>query len=126
MYANITLINKYRQLILGCAIVYVLVLLISFFIMMVFILLGGLYTSIDSMPPWAQAVTRVNPVTYFIEVIRMVALKGSGFAEIRSHMLIMFGFVHHLFWREQVEIEILLQSFDPLRGERDRLRSNPG
>src|SRR6185503_3068893 len=36
--------------------------LISFFMMMVFILLGGLYTSIDSMPSWAKAITKVNPV----------------------------------------------------------------
>ena len=52
--------------------------LISFFIMMIFILLGGLYTSIDSMPGWAQVVTKFNPVSYFIEVMRMVVLKGSG------------------------------------------------
>src|SRR4051812_10064775 len=45
--------------------------LISFFMMMVFILLGGLYTSIDSMPRWAQLITKINPVSYFIEVMRM-------------------------------------------------------
>src|SRR5215469_1251894 len=44
--------------------------LISFFIMMIFVLLGGLYTSIDSMPYWAQIITKFNPVSYFIEVIR--------------------------------------------------------
>jgi len=66
--------------------------LISFFMMMIFILLGGLYTSIDSMPQWAQAVTKFNPVAYFIEVMRMVVLKGSGFADIKNHMLIVFGF----------------------------------
>src|SRR6476659_6186136 len=51
--------------------------LISFFMMMVFILLGGLYTSIDSMPKWAQWITRANPVAYFVEVMRRVVLKGS-------------------------------------------------
>jgi ABC-2 type transport system permease protein len=66
--------------------------LISFFLLMVFILLGGLYTSIDSMPPWARAITRLNPVAYFVEVIRMVVLKGSGFADIRWQMLTMLGF----------------------------------
>ncbi len=66
--------------------------LISFFLMMVFILLGGLYTSIESMPGWARAITKVNPVAYFVEVIRMVVLKGSGFADIKNHMLIMLGF----------------------------------
>jgi ABC-2 type transport system permease protein len=66
--------------------------LISFFIMMVFILLGGLYTSIDSMPVWAQWITRFNPVSYFIEVMRMVILKGSRLADISHHLLIMSGF----------------------------------
>jgi ABC-2 type transport system permease protein len=61
--------------------------LISFFMMMVFILLGGLYTSIDSMPKWAQFITKINPVSYFIEVMRMVVLKGSGLADIRNHLL---------------------------------------
>lgn len=66
--------------------------LISFFIMMIFILLGGLYTSIDSMPEWAQWITRFNPVSYFIEVMRMVVLKGSSLADVKYQLLIMTGF----------------------------------
>lgn len=69
--------------------------LISFFLMMIFILLGGLYTPIDSMPYWAQLITKLNPVTYFIEVMRMVVLKGSGLKDVSGHILIMllFAFV---------------------------------
>jgi len=66
--------------------------LISFFLMMIFILLGGLYTSIDSMPGWAQAITKANPVSYFIEVIRMVVLKGSSLADIKYQLLTILGF----------------------------------
>lgn len=66
--------------------------LISFFLLMIFILMGGLYTSIDSMPEWAQWITRFNPVAYFIEVMRRVVLKGSGLADIRQPLLIMFCF----------------------------------
>lgn len=66
--------------------------LLSFFFMMVFILLGGLYTSIDSMPPWAQTFTKFNPVAYFIDVMRMVVLKGSSLFDIRFHLLSVFGF----------------------------------
>jgi ABC-2 type transport system permease protein len=66
--------------------------LISFFMMMVFILLGGLYTSIDSMPRWAQLITKINPVSYFIDVMRMVVLKGSSLADIKYHLLTVFGF----------------------------------
>lgn len=67
-------------------------LLVSFFLMMVFILLGGLYTSIDSMPPWAQQLTKFNPAAYFIEVMRMIILKGATLVDIGRHILIIAGF----------------------------------
>lgn len=63
--------------------------LISFFLMMVFILLGGLYTPIESMPAWARALTRLNPVSYFIEVMRLVIMKGTSLVDLRGHFLIM-------------------------------------
>lgn len=66
--------------------------LLSFFLMMIFILLGGLYTSIDSMPQWAQTFTKFNPVAYFIEVMRMVVLKGSSLYDIRTHLATVFLF----------------------------------
>lgn len=66
--------------------------LLSFFVMMIFVLLGGLYTSIDSMPEWAKWITRFNPVSYFIDVMRMVVLKGSSLSDIKYHLLIMGGF----------------------------------
>lgn len=59
---------------------------IMFFFMMLFILLGGLFTSIDSMPEWAKLITRVNPVRYMIEVMRMVILKGSSFTDVLPHV----------------------------------------
>lgn len=64
--------------------------LLSFFIMMVFILLGGLFSSIDSMPRWAQIFTWFNPVAYFIEVMRMVILKGSNLVDIQFHLGMVF------------------------------------
>jgi ABC-2 type transport system permease protein len=65
---------------------------IMFFFMMVFILMGGLFTSIDSMPPWAQMVARLNPVTYLISVMRMVILKGSSLLDILPHIAVTFAF----------------------------------
>jgi ABC-2 type transport system permease protein len=66
--------------------------LISFFMMMIFILLGGLYTPIESMPVWAQWITKFNPVTYFIDVMRLVVLKGSDLRDILPHILIILAF----------------------------------
>ena len=59
---------------------------IMFFFMMIFILMGGLFTSIDSMPDWAKVVTKFNPVSYLIEVMRMIVLKGSGFRDILKQL----------------------------------------
>jgi ABC-2 type transport system permease protein len=64
----------------------------SFFFMMIFILLGGLYTSIDSMPEWAKWMTRFNPVSYFIEVIRLIVLKGSTFKDFMPQTFAIIGF----------------------------------
>ena len=66
--------------------------LVSFFVTMIFNLLSGLYTPIESMPGWAQWIARFNPVSYFIEVMRMVVLKGSGLADIKYHILALLGF----------------------------------
>ena len=52
---------------------------------------GGLYTSIDSMPEWAQVIARLNPVSYFIEVMRMVVMKGSTIADTGRHFAIIGG-----------------------------------
>ncbi|NUO00360.1 MAG: ABC transporter permease [Saprospiraceae bacterium] len=65
---------------------------IMFFFMMVFILMGGLFTPIESMPDWARAIAAFNPVSYLINVMRLVILKGSGFREILPHLGIIAGF----------------------------------
>lgn len=55
---------------------------ISWFFMVIFILMSGLFTPIESMPVWAQSLTDFNPIKYFVEVMRMVMLKGSSFEHI--------------------------------------------
>jgi ABC-2 type transport system permease protein len=60
---------------------------IMFFFLMIFILMGGLFTPIDSMPEWAKAITAFNPLSYLIEVMRMVVLKGSSWADITPHAI---------------------------------------
>ena len=59
---------------------------IAWFFTVIFILMSGLFTPIESMPSWAQNVTLLNPIRYFVEVIRMVMLKGSGFQDIKFQL----------------------------------------
>ncbi len=55
---------------------------LTFFFMMIFILLSGLFTPVQSMPDWAQWMNQLNPLAYFIEVMRMVLLKASEFHDV--------------------------------------------
>jgi ABC-2 type transport system permease protein len=48
--------------------------------------MSGLFTPIESMPVWAQKVTLLNPIRYFVEVIRMVMLKGATFTDIKIQL----------------------------------------
>lgn len=55
---------------------------IAWFFAVVFIMMSGLFTPIESMPDWAQKLNIINPIAYFIRVMRMIMLKGSSFADI--------------------------------------------
>ena len=58
----------------------------SIFLMFAFIiifqLMGGLFTPIGSMPDWAQCITYAVPPRYFIEIMRSVYLKGTTIPEL--------------------------------------------
>lgn len=56
--------------------------LVVFFFIMIMILISGLFTPINSMPDWAKAITVVNPLKYFMQIMRMVYMKGSSFADL--------------------------------------------
>jgi ABC-2 type transport system permease protein len=55
---------------------------LAWFFAVVFIMMSGLFTPVESMPHWAQQVNLINPIAYFIRMIRMIMLKGSQFSDI--------------------------------------------
>lgn len=59
---------------------------VSFFIIMIFILMSGLFTSVENIPDWALFINKFNPIAYFIRVMRMVMLKGSNFWDIQNEV----------------------------------------
>jgi len=63
------------------------VMFISFFFMLTFILMSGIFTPVESMPKWANYFNYLNPFAYFMRVIRMVLLKGSGFWDIYKEII---------------------------------------
>jgi len=58
---------------------------LAWFFAVVFIMMSGLFTPVESMPDWAQQLNLINPIAYFIRIIRMIMLKGSGFGDISNH-----------------------------------------
>ena len=63
------------------------VMFMAFFFMIVFVLMSGIFTPAESMPQWAQYFNLINPLYYFMKVIRMVLLKGANFKEILPYFL---------------------------------------
>ncbi|MCL2040974.1 MAG: ABC transporter permease [Bacteroidales bacterium] len=57
------------------------------FIFITCILLSGLFTSIDSMPEWAKAINTINPVAYFMGIIKLIILKGGTLYNVRNELI---------------------------------------
>jgi ABC-2 type transport system permease protein len=55
---------------------------VSFFILMIYLLMSGLFTPVDSMPRWVQLLSELNPVRHFVTITRAILMKGAGIAEI--------------------------------------------
>ena len=55
---------------------------VSFFIVNIYLLMSGLFTPIDSMAPWVQTASMINPVRHFVTISRAVLMKGAGLSEI--------------------------------------------
>ncbi len=65
---------------------------IAYFFMMIFMLMSGFFTNIDSMPDWARMLSNLTPVTHFIKVVRLIVLKGSSFAEVGIELVYLAAF----------------------------------
>jgi ABC-2 type transport system permease protein len=58
----------------------------GFFFMIIFILMSGIFTPLESMPVWAQRIDIINPVVYIMRINRMVMLKGSTINDISGEI----------------------------------------
>lgn len=65
---------------------------VMFAFIMIFQLMGGLFTPTASMPQWAQDITYAVPPRFFIEIMRAVYLKGAGIADLSTQYLALTGF----------------------------------
>jgi ABC-2 type transport system permease protein len=64
---------------------------LSFFFINIFNMMSGVFTAIDSMPDWAQAIVATFPPSHFIKIMRPVMLKGSGWNDIQPEIFWLLG-----------------------------------
>jgi len=59
------------------------------------ILTSGFFTPISNMPSWMQYVTYINPMRFFMNIIRAIMMKGAGITDLLDDIapLIIFGTV---------------------------------
>jgi ABC-2 type transport system permease protein len=55
---------------------------VTFFLLMIYLLMGGLFTPVDSMPHWVQLLSELNPIRHFATILRGILMKGAGLSEI--------------------------------------------
>jgi ABC-2 type transport system permease protein len=65
---------------------------VTFFVMNVYLLMSGLFTPIDSMAPWVQVVSQLNPVRHFVTISRAILIKGAGPTDIARPFLTLTAF----------------------------------
>jgi len=70
---------------------------VTFFIMMIYLLMSGLFTPIDSMPRWVQVVAEFNPVRHFVGISRAVLVKGATLRDIQRPFSILAVFAAAVF-----------------------------
>lgn len=81
---------------------------VMFFFVMLFVLMSGLVTPVESMPGWAQWITRFLPPRYFVGIMRAVYLKGTTFAELWGDYAVLavsasvFGLLAALTYRKRM------------------------
>ena len=80
---------------------------VMFFFIMIYMLMSGLLTPVDSMPLWAQKITYFLPPRYFVDIMRSVYLKASTFADLSLNYLalsvfaLLFNIAAALSWRKR-------------------------
>ena len=65
---------------------------VTFFLMTIYLMMSGLFTPVDSMAPWVQAVSLANPVRHFVTISRAILVKGAGVRDIARPLATLVGF----------------------------------
>lgn len=62
---------------------------IVLFLFIVFVMLSGLFTPLEGMPEWAHRLNCLNPMSFYMEVIKKIILKGGGISDVQTEALVL-------------------------------------
>jgi ABC-2 type transport system permease protein len=54
----------------------------AWFFLVFAMLTSGFFTPVENMPRWLQYVTYINPMRFFMEIVRAIMMKGAGMIEL--------------------------------------------
>lgn len=66
---------------------------LALFFILIIILLSGIFTPVSSMPVWAQGIAYINPLTHFIEIMRLIYLRANSFVDLLPQMGVLIAFM---------------------------------
>ena len=64
---------------------------VIWFFSMIFMLMSGIFTPLESMPQWARVITYANPLRYFADAMRAIFLKGCTLADTWPDLACLLG-----------------------------------
>lgn len=60
---------------------------IVFFLFILFVMLGGIFTPMEGMPEWADYLNYFNPISFFVVAVKTIILKGSSAQSIQPQLI---------------------------------------
>lgn len=62
---------------------------IVLFLFIVFVMLSGLFTPVEGMPVWAHKLNYLNPMSFYMEVIKKIILKDGSLPDVKVEAIVL-------------------------------------
>jgi ABC-2 type transport system permease protein len=60
---------------------------IGWFFSIFFMLTSGFFSPVSNMPEWMQHITVINPMRFYMDIVRGIMMKGSGVTDLVPQIL---------------------------------------
>ena len=79
---------------------------VMWFFVVIMLLLSGLFTPTRSMPSWSYLTTYINPVSYFVEAVRTIFIRGGNFLSV-WHQVVALSTIFLSVWHQVVALSTI-------------------